>query len=182
MLVLPAVPNYLWESGDSIHGPGYEGAAKEWDAAYEEGLGAWKDDRPLEAAEAFRRAAEIDDEHARLIHNFGLAELELGRPAAGIGMLQRAVDLDRRGDRANSDVREAIRAAVSDAKQAHPAAIFEYRDVAPTLLGFIPRDFDRYRDDRDETIHIDHCHFSAEGHEIMARLVVGFLGELLRTD
>ncbi|MEN8149062.1 MAG: hypothetical protein ABFS86_04520 [Planctomycetota bacterium] len=172
LLLAPAVPNLLHAPGNPVNGPGYEGREIEWTRAFEAGRDAWREGRVAEASTAFARAAEIDGEHALLVYLRGLVDLAEGRDVAGVERLIRALDLDRRGDRANSEVAGVIRerAAASGAP---------FLDARSRLFERVPEDVARVREGRDGALFIDHCHFSAEGHRRMAAQVAGAAAPLL---
>jgi lysophospholipase L1-like esterase len=158
LVLSPAVPNLLWGVGDPVRGPG---CTEEWESWFAKGEEAWFARRPDEAEACYAKAAALDDGHAGLAWNRGQALLAMGRNESGIRQLVRSVDLDRRGNRANSDVA----ATILDRAGAGGVTVV---DLRPRLFEFVPRDFDRARRGEENGLYLDHCHFTPEGHAVAA--------------
>lgn len=169
LVLSPAVPNLLWGVGDPVRGPG---CTEEWMRLFAEGQEAWFARRPEDAEACFAKATAIDDGHAGLAWNWGQALLATGRSELGVRQLVRSVDLDRRGNRANSDVAITV---LERAKSGGAAAV----DLRPRLFEFVPRDFDLAKRGEEGGLFIDHCHFTPEGHGVTAASLADALAPLL---
>jgi len=173
IVLSPAVPNLLWEPGNPEHGPGYAARSGEWDAAFGRGRRAFRAGDDRAAIAAFREAHGIDDRHALSWWCVGLAHLSAGETEAGVDALLRANLLDRRGDRANSDVADVIREV-----SAEEGAVLH--DFWPVFLDAVPDDFRRIRTGAGEPLFVDHCHPGDRGHEMIGRAFARRVVETLR--
>ena len=187
ILFVPAVPNLLWPPGDSIHGPGYGADAEKWQRLFARAQSkvyrlmlnaadhpsdkeAWSD-----AVQVCKELIEIDDRYAHSHYLLGLARLGVGETEAAKQELILANHHDRRGNRSNPVVSEAIMSVC----RARDVPVLDVRD---RFFAALPQEFQRYRQDRSRThLFLDRCHPSEAGHALLADALFNFLSQPGRT-
>jgi len=183
---VPAVPNLLWPPGDSVHGPSYRAGAENWQRLFAQAEsevcrlvhraegGSDNADRWADAIEASRDLVQTDAQYAYSHYLLGLAWLHTGQTQRGKKELLLANQCDRRGDRSNTDIIEAVIAVCRERE-------VPVLDVRDRFFSALPQELARYRLDRSRTdLFIDHCHPSQEGHELLADALFDFLSQWYR--
>jgi len=163
IIFIPAVPNLLSAPGDSVHGPGYEARSGTWDKLFAESQAG------SETIAVFEQLHAIDDQFAMSHFLLGQAYLAQGQSKDGLQALQKANQLDKRGDRANADVMDCIVRVCAE----HNVSVV---DMRKTFYGLLPAEFQRERSGQPLELFLDHCHPTQKGHQLIAD---AFVGELM---
>ena len=187
IMFVPAVPNLLWPPGNSVHGPGYGANAAKWQRLFARTqsdvfrLISRTDALPSHteewsaAAGACKELIEIDDQYAHSHYLLGLVWLGMGQNEKAKRELLLGNQYDKRGDRSNSDV---IQAVISVCRERRVPVV----DVRNRFFSALPQELQRYRQSRSRThLFLDHCHPSEEGHALLADALFEALCQPART-
>ena len=160
LLLVPALPNLLWPPGSSAHSASYESRSDEWERLYSRAETELRTGRLEEAIRTLLELNAIDDVHAHTRYLLGRTRLRLGLVAAARDDLSSAVDLDRHGDRANSEIVELI-LEVARRYGGHSLDLRQrfYARLAAELSPPGPDPAGMF---------LDHCHPSPRGHAAIA--------------
>ena len=127
-----------------------------WQALFDEGMAARRNQDPERALRLFEEAAELAPGHAETQYALGHGLDLSGRRDEAIQAWQRARDLD--GFRYRTD--SALNGILRDLARRNPSAIWVDAESA----------FPRFPDARDADVFVDHVHFSFSGTYRLARL------------
>ena len=167
IVFVPAVPNLLFPPGDSVHGPGFDPSSNRWPGLSARAEAEFERQDWKALAVSCDELEQLDDEYAQVHFWRGLALLGQDRAWEGAAALVKAVDLDRRGTRSNTDIGVTI---VTAARAAGAGVL----DVANLFHGngLLADEFKRRAAGEDQQLFIDHCHPTEEGHRRIAAALV----------
>ncbi len=134
-----------------------------WNGEVTAAIAAEREHRFDVAEQHFRRALEIDDEHAELVFRLGRLMLQVGRDAEARSLLGRAQDLDTLRFRTDSRLNNTIRAAAAIAPGA--TLVDLARDLADESAHGIPGDDLLY----------EHVHLNFRGTYDAAKRILPFI-------
>ncbi len=168
LLFMPVARNLLWEPQHSVHGPGYASHSDEWETLFARVQTQFEKHEWAKVISTLRRIHQIDDKYSLTHYQLGLSLLAIGDARTGKQELVVANQLDRTGDRANSDVVRVIH----DVCKRHG---LPFVDVQPAFDRELLNESRRLRSGQDLELFLDHCHPAQKAHVIISDAIAKFL-------
>lgn len=142
---------------------------KKWDNLYNEGLSFQKKNNFKEAISSYKKAIEIDDEHADLYFNLAECNYKINDFVSAKENFIKARDLDTLRFRADTEINNVIKKTASEIKYKNFGFLDFIKPLENNSINTIP----------DEKLLIDHVHYNFEGNYLLAKEMLPKVNELL---